>query len=320
MCAIYGFVKYKNLVSGEKLKQLVKSLSIQSEERGTDASGIAYVRDGEIVIYKKPGPAHDNDFYFPPDTKILTGHNRMTTHGNAEFNCNNHPFEGKTTDGRFALCHNGILYNYKYVKRAEKLPETKIETDTYVAVQLIEKYGSLNFSTVAQMCETLEELFLFTILSDDNSLYIAKGGNPICLLHFERLGLYLYTSTGSIMKEVLKGSFLEKEPFTQIEVEDGDIFRIDSNGMIEKSRFEFQKDYRGYSRYSFGNYDYDFYEQLYQAAEMWGVSREEVDMLFELGYDEDEISIMIYDVEFVQECLEEARMYLGEYAFVDECC
>ena len=243
----------------------------------------------------------------------------MTTHGNAEFNCNNHPFEGKTADGHFALCHNGVLYNYNYVKMAEKLPQTKIETDTYVAVQLIEKYGSLNFSTVAQMCETLEELFLFTILSDDNSLYIAKGGNPICLLHFERLGLYLYTSTGSIMKEVLKGSFLEKEPFTQIEVEDGDIFRIDSNGMIEKSHFDFQKGYRDYSRYSFGNYDYDFYEQLYQAAEMWGVSREEVDMLFELGYDEDEISIMIYDAEFVQECLEEARMYLGEYAFVDEC-
>ena len=320
MCAIYGFVNYKNLVSGEKLKQLVKSLSVRSEERGTDASGIAYVRDGEIVIYKKPGPAHDNDFYFPPDTKILTGHNRMTTHGNAEFNCNNHPFEGKTADGHFALCHNGILYNYSYVKMAEKLPETKIETDTYVAVQLIEKYGSLNFSTVAQMCEILEELFLFTILGDDNSLYIAKGGNPICLLHFERLGLYLYTSTGSIMKEVLKGSFLEKEPFTQIEVEDGDIFRIDSNGMIEKSYFDFQKSYRGYSRYSFGNYDYDFYEQLYQAAEMWGVSREEVDMLFELGYDEDEISIMIYDAEFVRECLEDAGIYLGKYAFVDECC
>ena len=320
MCAIYGFVNYKNLVSGEKLKQLVKSLSVRSEERGTDASGIAYVRDGEIVIYKKPGPAHDNDFYFPPDTKILTGHNRMTTHGNAEFNCNNHPFEGKTADGHFALCHNGILYNYSYVKMAEKLPETKIETDTYVAVQLIEKYGSLNFSTVAQMCEILEELFLFTILGDDNSLYIAKGGNPICLLHFERLGLYLYTSTGSIMKEVLKGSFLEKEPFTQIDVEDGDIFRIDSNGIIEKSYFDFQKGYRGYSRYSFGDYDYELNEQLYQAAEMWGVSREEVDMLFELGYDEDEISIMIYDAEFVQECLEEARMYLGEYAFVDECC
>ena len=54
------------------------------------------------------------------------------------------------------------------------------------------------------------------------------------------------------MKEVLKGCFLEKEPFTQIEVEDGDIFRIDSNGMIEKSHFDFQKGYRDYSRYSIG--------------------------------------------------------------------
>ena len=62
MCAIYGFINYKNLVSGEKLKQLVKSLSVRSEERGTDASGIAYVRNGKIVIYKKPGPAHDNDW------------------------------------------------------------------------------------------------------------------------------------------------------------------------------------------------------------------------------------------------------------------
>ena len=86
MCAIYGFVNYKNLLSGDELKKLVKSLSVESEVRGTDASGIAYVRDGELVIYKNPGPASKNDFYFPADTKILTGHNRMTTRGNAVFN------------------------------------------------------------------------------------------------------------------------------------------------------------------------------------------------------------------------------------------
>ena len=264
MCAIYGFVSYKNLLSGDELKKLVKSLSVESEVRGTDASGIAYVRDGELVIYKNPGPASKNDFYFPADTKILTGHNRMTTHGNAGFNCNNHPFLGKTKDGHFALCHNGVLHNYRYVQLVEHLPETKIETDTYAAVQLIEKYGSLNFSTVAKMCETVGEQFLFTILDDKNRLYIAMNGNPICLLHFEKLGLYLYTSTVSIMKEVLKDSFLAKESCMRINVDDGDIIRIDSNGKIEKSNFDFCKywNYRGYSAYRW-DYEEEITEQLY---------------------------------------------------------
>ena len=103
MCALFGFVNYGKTLSKKQLKKLVRDLSVASEVRGTDASGIAYVRNGEIVIYKKPKPAHEVNFYFPSDITVLMGHTRMTTQGNAKFNYNNHPFAGKTADGHFAL-------------------------------------------------------------------------------------------------------------------------------------------------------------------------------------------------------------------------
>ena len=213
MCAIYGFVNYKHLLNGQQLKELVRNLSIASEVRGTDASGIAYVKNGYLSVYKTPKPSHEVDFFFPSDTTILTGHTRWTTQGSAKNNCNNHPFVGNTADGSFALCHNGILRNDKELAVQYHLPKTEIKTDTYVAVQLLERHSSLCFETIAEMCETVRGDFVFTILNDDNTLYLAKGNNPICLIHSKRLGLYIYSSTSEIMTESLKGTFLEGETF-----------------------------------------------------------------------------------------------------------
>ena len=43
------------------------------------------------------------------------------------------PIDGDTN----ALAHNGVLYNDKELRREQHLPLTSIETDTYVAVQLL---------------------------------------------------------------------------------------------------------------------------------------------------------------------------------------
>lgn len=96
------------------------------EVRGTDASGIAYVKNGRLVIYKKPLPTHKIRFCVPSDTTIVMGHTRMTTQGAAKFNYNNHPFMGRTEEGSFALCHNGMLYNDRELAISEELPATPI--------------------------------------------------------------------------------------------------------------------------------------------------------------------------------------------------
>lgn len=46
--------------------------------------------------------------------------------------------------------------------------------------------------------------FVFTILDKNNTLYFVKGNNSLYLIHFERLGLYIYASTKSIMDNAIK--------------------------------------------------------------------------------------------------------------------
>lgn len=123
MCAIFGFVNYRRSLSRSEMKELINRLSVESEVRGKDATGIAYVKHGELKVFKRAKPAHKVKLYVPEDTVILTGHTRMTTQGDARYICNNHPFTGKTADGSFALCHNGVLYNDSQLAKSEPSAE-----------------------------------------------------------------------------------------------------------------------------------------------------------------------------------------------------
>ena len=84
------------------------------------------------------------------------GHTRMTTQGSEKRNYNNHPFLGQAGGQRFALAHNGVLHNDKTLRRSLKLPQTKIQTDSYTAVQLIEKKRTLDLVSLKYMAEQAE--------------------------------------------------------------------------------------------------------------------------------------------------------------------
>ncbi len=93
MCGLFGFIN----VSRKPIKNLsvlTNSLAEQATVRGTDASGIAYIDKGKMVIYKQPKPADLLVFKHRDDTVCVTGHTRHTTQGNEKQNCNNHPFGG----------------------------------------------------------------------------------------------------------------------------------------------------------------------------------------------------------------------------------
>ena len=231
MCALFGWLDYKGIVPYKTLKKLTQALANAAEERGTDASGISYVKDEQITIFKRPKPAHKVHFNAPDGTKAIMGHTRMTTQGNEKHNFNNHPFPGHA-DRDFAFAHNGVLYNDVTLRKEKKLPETHIETDSYVAVQIIEQQRKLDFNSLKYMAETVIGNFTFTALDEYNFLYIIKGNNPMCLLHFADLGLYIYASTESIMAKALKKVGFTKLTCEKIQTEEGDILRIDINGNI----------------------------------------------------------------------------------------
>ena len=309
MCAIFGLVNYKHLISKKQMRILLNRLAVASEVRGTDASGIAYVKKGKMVIYKRPVPACKMHFSVPSDTTIVTGHTRFTTQGSAELNFNNHPFIGRTEEGRFALCHNGVLCNDNELAKSEGLPETPIQTDSYVAVQLIEKQGVLDFESIAQMSEKVMGSFVFTILSDDNTLYISKGDNPICLLHFKELGLFIYTSTPEIMEEALKGDPLTAYDFEEIRILQGEMICIDRCGNLSRSSFTPRMNYGfSYPRY------WQRLDSLYDDDKEPDIPPDDLDLLYEMGYLDEDIEILTNDRELLRYCIEEARMLLYGYA------
>ena len=314
MCALFGWLDYKGIVPYKILKKLTQALANAAEERGTDASGISYVRDGKITIYKRPKPAHKLRFNIPVDTKAVMGHTRMATQGDKSQNFNNHPFSGAAGDTSFAFAHNGVLWNDKELRHDKKLPDTHIRTDSYIAVQLIESQNKLDFDSLRYMAETVEGNFTFTVLDQNNSLYIIKGSNPMCLLHFESLGLYIYASTESIMKNALRKVGLYKFASEKIEVVEGNILCINKMGGITRSKFE-AKLYRSKYMSWYGNDEpyYGVHEELLLAyCGCYGVDSSDVELLLEYGYTCDEIEDMLADHALLHETLQAIKFEDGE--------
>ena len=65
------------------------------------------------------------------------------------------------------------------LRQERKLPDTNIETDSYVAVQLLEQQGKLNFSTIRTAAESLEGTLTLTILDGRDNLYIVNRHSRI---------------------------------------------------------------------------------------------------------------------------------------------
>lgn len=303
MCALFGWLDYKGKISSRLLQKLTQCLANAAEERGTDAAGIAYIKNGHVTIYKRPKPAHKIHFRVPAGTTAVMGHTRLTTQGNQKFNYNNHPFRGYA--GReFAFAHNGVLYNDKKLRMGHHLPQTKIETDSYIAVQLLEQSGSLDFASLKAMAETVEGSFTFTLLDKDNTLYFVKGSSPLYLIHFEKLGLYVYASTKSIMENALKLCGMNRHSYSVIATDTGDILSINCYGNMARDSFR-TFSFERLHPYAFSAYDSEEDEtQLDTILEMcncFGVEPDTVIELLDYGYSYDEIEEFLMYPSILQE-------------------
>lgn len=315
MCAVFGYLDYKGKVSNAILKNLIQNLSIAAEVRGTDATGISYVNHGKVVTFKKAKPAHKMKLYFPRNTRAVIGHTRMTTQGSEKYNYNNHPFDGRCGTETFALAHNGVLYNDAEWKAKYHLPKTLIETDSYVAVQLLEQEKQLHTESIKKMAELIEGSFVFTILRNDNTLFLVKGNNPLTLYHFPALGLYVYASTKSILDNALQQVNLSDKCF-EIDVSEGEIIEIAANGKHSKTTFAMQNSV--FSPYNWDNLNwYEAEEQeefLLECCRMFGVPEEDVYLLLDYGFSADEIEEMLMNPNLLEDALAEISVLEQEDA------
>lgn len=302
MCCLFGFVDYAGSLSVKQRNRLIRELSIAAEVRGTDATGIAYNTSRGLQIYKRPLAAHRLHLRIPAEAHVVSGHTRMTTQGSAKKNFNNHPFFGHVKGKTFALAHNGTIWNDLELRRTKHLPRTKVQTDSFIAVQLIEQQKSLDFSSLRYTAEAVEGSFSFTVLSERDDLYLIKGDNPLNIVHFPKVGVYIYASTAEILNKALArcGNWLGRGE--KVDIEMGDIVKIDSRGRITRGTFDASKFYRS----SWGYWDTSLYPRtphsegehlalLKSVAKAFGFTGEMVDRLLDQGFTIDDVENLLYE-------------------------
>ena len=133
MCGIVGYIgKQKaSAIILEGLKRL--------EYRGYDSAGVAIQKEGRFEVAKKAGRVEGlikSTHALKISGTAGMGHTRWATHGGVT-DANAHPH--LSSDGKFALIHNGIIENYVGIKKflLTKGYTFKSETDTEVLCNLI---------------------------------------------------------------------------------------------------------------------------------------------------------------------------------------
>lgn len=316
MCSIFGVLDYRGKLEPPQRQNMVRALSIAAEARGTDATGIAFFHSGSLRIQKAPKPAHRMKFNIPNEAQYIMGHTRMTTQGSERKNQNNHPFPGNVGGTKFALAHNGVLINDRELALGNQLPQTNIETDSYVAVQLIEKQNEVSPDSLRRMAEVLEGHFTFTVLDQKNNLYFIKGNNPLTIYHYPQMGLYLYASTQEILETAVKtlGMSLWKKEI--IQPKQGDILRINRNGKRTTTRFDdtnISHSWWSYIPSQHISRENEHMSLILEMADYLGVPRQEMLLFSKAGYSAWDMEDLLYDDELRACCLEEIRMELAAW-------
>lgn len=287
MCALFGIIDHKNQWSKKQKDKMIRALSKASEVRGTDATGIAYCLKNRIIINKTAKPAHKCHFYIP-QTPVILGHTRMTTQGSEKHNYNNHPFRG-FAERSFALAHNGVIWNDGELRLSHRLPQTKIQTDSYIIVQMIERYGLDQLPYVA---EQLMGSFTITLLDNSGAWTCIKGDNPMYIC---RIGeVYIYASTKAIVEQAFAEFGIVADEV--VDIQSGEILTILPDGMTREV-FGFTHSQAQYWDDDIWDDPYitdESYDELRSMSSYFGYEPKDVDTLIDHGCTYDEIVDYLY--------------------------
>lgn len=180
MCGIVGIVGNDQATS-----ILVNGLE-KLEYRGYDSAGIFVADQNDDFLVKSQGRIKELADKISKDVHgtIGIGHTRWATHGEpSEENAHPHTSQSK----RFVLVHNGVIENYDELN--EKYLTDDIfygETDTEIAVHLVEYFSEQGLSTKEAFRNALKEIhgsYAFGLIDkkDRETIYVGKNKSPLLI-------------------------------------------------------------------------------------------------------------------------------------------
>ena len=219
MCGIVGYIGKQ-----EAFPILIKGLK-RLEYRGYDSAGVALQHaSGDIVVCKTKGKVINLESC--AQGKDLSGslgiaHTRWATHGEPSER-NAHPHYSES--GEIALVHNGIIENYRELKRSLSSEgyTFQSDTDTEVLVQLIEhtkkKYNLSLFRSVQKALGNVIGAYAIAVIdkNEPHCLVATRKSSPLAI------------GVGDDNKEF----FLASDPTPMIEYT-RDIIFVEDGGIVE---------------------------------------------------------------------------------------
>ncbi|MCX7735775.1 MAG: glutamine--fructose-6-phosphate transaminase (isomerizing) [Candidatus Kapabacteria bacterium] len=251
MCGIVGYIGKKKAIN-----VLIDGLE-RLEYRGYDSAGISVIEDSQIITKKKAGKVADlKKLLYETDLKSNIGiaHTRWATHGEPN-DKNAHPHSDNS--GNIVIVHNGIIENYKAIKK--KLSDEgyffKSDTDSEILAVFI----SYIFNQVKDLEEAVrlalsevDGTFGLVVMSkyEPDKLIAARRGSPmVCGIGENEF--ILASDTSAIIKHTRNVIYLSDNEMIVIskdgiktktidnEITNNQIHHIDFDiSQIEKGGFE----------------------------------------------------------------------------------
>ena len=238
MCGIVAF-KGKSFDAGKVVFEGLKLL----EYRGYDSAGVALLSENkDLKIFKKQGRVANAENLFSDAnirSNICIGHTRWATHGEP-CDKNSHPI--LSFNKKFTIVHNGIIENYKELKKILKDEgySFSTETDTEVLINFLESCISKSSSVEEGLTfglSKVEGAYGIVIMENENTenLYAARKGSPLAIGKFN--GNFILASDATpIVKYTDKVIYLDDDSIIKIEKDSFKIFDFDLN--VKNKKFQ----------------------------------------------------------------------------------
>lgn len=196
MCGVLGFLT--DIPSKENLKLFRRALYM-SESRGKDATGIAIVQDGNIVIDKAPIVASQYITNVLPKfeeqiakSNIVLGHTRNATMGKPSDNNNNHPIQSEN----WVMIHNGMCPSLEKIKDYKYMGD--VDSELYLAY--IETKGL--YEGLPEIRSSSATVVLIN-KKNPNKVYFYKNSQPLYFAYDSVSQTLFFASTDDILEAAL---------------------------------------------------------------------------------------------------------------------
>ncbi len=232
MCGIVGYIGYQKAtpILIEGLKRL--------EYRGYDSAGIALIENEGLIHEKTAGKVNILEKHLANrsfQSHIGIAHTRWATHGEPT-DINAHPQLDDT--GNIAVVHNGIIENYRALKKVLEQKGHKIisETDTEVIAHLISIYYEGNLTEAVRLAMSqVEGTYAIAVIDarTPGTIVAARNGAPLLIGNGDREN-FVASDAAATLRYTNKVVYLEDKEIVTVTAESFNISTIENVEVTHK--------------------------------------------------------------------------------------